>query len=135
MPKIYDEERSRKYKQVAQHVGARIREARTMREMQQKDLCALLARSTSWLSFIEQGVNAPNIMDLMLLSEALELPMDYFLTDNEFVSSFRAPENEADWRMMFPGQPDRAMAHEGIDRIYRNAERVFRAKMKAGVAG
>lgn len=51
----------------------------------------------------------------------------------EHVSSFRAPANAADWRMMFPGEPDRAAAHEAIDGVYRNAQRVFRAQIKAGI--
>jgi len=35
--------------------------------------------------------------------------------------------------MMFPGEPERAAAHESIDRIYRNAQRVLSAQIKAGI--
>lgn len=133
MPKIYDEARTKKYRQVAAHVGSRIREARQAKGMEGQELCRAMGRSTSWLSFVEKGVNAVNIMDLMLLSEALEQPVDYFLSDTEHISAFRAPQNAAEWRMMYPGEPERAAAHEAIDSMYRNAQRVLRAQIKAGI--
>lgn len=133
MPKKYDDIRARKYRQVAAHVGIRIREARNLKGLTGPDLCQMMGRSTSWLSFVEKGQNAVNVMDLLTLSEILEQPFDFFLSDTEHVSSFRAPANTADWRMMFPGEPDRAAAHEAIDGVYRNAQRVFRAQIKAGI--
>jgi len=133
MPKIIDPARSRKYQAISKMVGSRIREAREARELKGQELCQIIGRSTSWLSFVERGTNGVNIMDLMLISEALDLPVEYFLSDNEYVSSFRTPQNADDWRMMFPGEPERAAAHESIDRIYRNAQRVLSAQIKAGI--
>lgn len=34
---------------------------------------------------------------------------------------------------MYPGEPDRATAHESIDRIYRDAQRVLTAQIRAGI--
>jgi len=135
MPKIIDPERSERYKEVSAWVGSRIREARELRGMLGKDLCAQMERSTSWLSFVEQGVNGVNIMDLMLLSEILDYPIEFFLSDSDFTSSFRAPRNDIEWRLVYPGQPERAAAHASIDKVYRNAERVLRAQIKAGITG
>ena len=131
MVKLYDEARSRKYRQISQHIGMRIKEARELKGMKGQELCDALERSTSWLSFVEKGINGVNIMDLLLVSEILEQPLEFFLSDRDLVRTNHAPESASDWRSLFPGQPERAAVHHAIDRVFRRADGVVNGTHRA----
>lgn len=73
------------------------------------------------------------IPDLIEIAAILDKPIEYFLSDANIISSFRAPQTPEEWRAMYPGEPDRATAHESIDRIYRDAQRVLTAQIRAGI--
>ena len=134
VPRIYDEPRMRAYRRMAGRIGARIRTIREQRGVSQRELSIALGRSPSWASQLEAGVNAPNIMDLMMLSDFLETPISYFLSDTGHVTGYLVPQSSADWATMFPGEPERAAAHEAIDRVYRDARQVLRARLAAGIS-
>lgn len=135
MPQRFDERRLSEYRVLSRKVGERIKQARSEDGFTQEDIAKHLDRSVSWLSFIEKGTNMPNLMDLITIANYLGRPIDYFLSDWNVISAFRAPKTAADWRAMFPGEPDRANAHDSIDRAYRSASEVLRARerMEANV--
>ncbi len=133
MPQRFDERRLTEYRVLSRKVGERIKQARTEDGFTQDDIARQLDRSVSWLSFIEKGTNMPNLMDLIAIANYLGRPIDFFLSDWNVISSFRAPKNSAEWRAMFPGEPDRANAHDSIDRAYRSAGEVMRARERIEV--
>lgn len=133
MPYVTDEERNKQKRKVAALIGHRIREGRTKAGLSQVDLIERIGRSPSWISFIEGGQILCTIPDLIEIAAILDKPIEYFLSDANIISSFRAPQTPEEWRAMYPGEPDRATAHESIDRIYRDAQRVLTAQIRAGI--
>lgn len=98
MPQRFDERRLSEYRVLSRKVGERIKQARTEDGFTQEDIAKHLDRSVSWLSFIEKGTNMPNLMDLITIANYLGRPIDYFLSDWNVISAFRAPKTAADWQ-------------------------------------
>lgn len=133
MPVRFDEARLKEYRALSRKVGERIKEARLADGSTQDDIASSLGRSVSWLSFIERGTNMPNILDLVTISRFLGRPLDFFLSDWNVVTASRAPRDSAEWRAMYPGEPDRANAHDSIDRSWRTANEIVRARDRVSV--
>ena len=135
MPQRFDEQRMAEYNVLRRKVGERIKQARTEDGFTQEDIATRLGRSISWLSFIERGTNMPNLLDLISISRVLGRPLDFFVSDWEIVTAMRAPRNEAEWRTMFPAQPDRAAAHASIDRNWKSVDEIMRARARMEAVG
>lgn len=62
-------------------LGQKIRQKRQEKGMSLTDLAELIQRTPSFLSQIERGLAEPSITSLRMISEALEVPIFYFLLD------------------------------------------------------
>jgi tetratricopeptide (TPR) repeat protein len=65
-------------------IGSKIKDLRKQRKICQEDIsCKILSRSV--LSKIENNKIIPSILQLNHISKVLEVPIEYFLTDNSFI--------------------------------------------------
>lgn len=62
-------------------LGQKIRQKRQEKGMSLTNLAELIERTPSFLSQIERGLAEPSITSLRMISEALEVPIFYFLLD------------------------------------------------------
>lgn len=63
-------------------IGKKIREARQMKGVKQEDLAKALGFSRIALSTYESGRSRLTVYQLMLISEILDLPFNFFLPEN-----------------------------------------------------
>ena len=62
-------------------LGSRVKAARKHRDIQQNDLATRIGCSSSHLSEIESDKKLPSLERLKLISEELDITVDYFLLD------------------------------------------------------
>ena len=62
-------------------LGSRVKAARKHRDIHQNDLAARIGCSSSHLSEIESDKKLPSLERLKLISEELDITVDYFLLD------------------------------------------------------
>lgn len=62
-------------------MGELIRQARNERDLSQRDLAGLIHRRQATISALENGAMEPHASALVLLSEALQKPVTYFLPE------------------------------------------------------
>lgn len=70
-------------------IGARIKKARIERCFSQNDLGAILGLTATAINYYEKGKRKIGIEDLYRLAEALERPVEYFLSGEDFPISNR----------------------------------------------
>lgn len=98
-------------------VGKRIAEARRAAGLTQKELAEQIGYSAAWLAEIERGRNTVNSYALLQLTKALGYPADFFVNP-AYRYDRLAPKGPFEWRRMYPDEPDRADAHEAVDRAF-----------------
>lgn len=69
-------------KQIFLSVGQRIKEARDERDLTQKQLADRIDMNWKYLGSIEHGRQKPSLSTLILISNALEKSLDYFVKDH-----------------------------------------------------
>lgn len=65
-----------------ERLGARVRQARFARQLDQPALAAKVGMERSGIVKIERGTRRVTAMELMALSDALSVPMTYFMTES-----------------------------------------------------
>lgn len=60
-------------------VGRRLRSVRRLRDLSQRELSDATHVAPSMLSRYESGVQAPSVVNLLRLADALRVPVDYLL--------------------------------------------------------
>jgi len=79
-------------------------------------------RTTQWLTEIERGNSNVTLYDAIRLARIYDCPMEAFVTPGVTRSAFRQPVTIADWKMVSPPAPKRAMAHYSLDSLFMDAE-------------
>jgi HTH-type transcriptional regulator / antitoxin HipB len=69
-------------------IGKRIRQAREARTLTQQQLADRLGKNSSTVSNYESGVRTVKVMDLPGLGEALDVPLEYFFTEDVAARAF-----------------------------------------------
>lgn len=64
-------------------LGSKIRSKRVEKGMNLKDLADAIGKTSSFLSQVERGLAEPSITSLRKISEALDVPIFYFLLSND----------------------------------------------------
>lgn len=64
-------------------LGSRIRKRRRSQKMSLAELADKIGKTSSYLSQVERGLAEPSITALREISKALDVPIFYFLLDNE----------------------------------------------------
>lgn len=110
-------------------LGQKIRQKRQEKGMSLTDLAELIQRTPSFLSQIERGLAEPSITSLRMISEALEVPIFYFLLDtHEHNPVVRRKERKI---LNFP---DSQLTFELISPDLNRKMEIMEASLKPGVA-
>jgi transcriptional regulator with XRE-family HTH domain len=83
---------------ILKHIREKIKEAREEKDYSTRSLSQMVARSTSFISKVEQGKLEPGILELIALTVILQKPLKYFVP-----TYFREREKELsgeEWEMI-----------------------------------
>lgn len=95
-------------------LGERIRQRRTQLEISLQELASRSGLTASFLSQVERDVTEPSITSLRRIAGALEVPVFYFLLDEEAPSpvvrkekrrTLRLHDTKAQWELLSPADP------------------------------
>ncbi len=88
-----------------QKLGSRIRKMRRSHNMSLADLADKISKTSSYLSQVERGLAEPSITALREISKALEVPIFYFLAEEEEHNAVVRQEERK--QIKFPGSNSR----------------------------
>ncbi|HYG59579.1 MAG TPA: cupin domain-containing protein [Symbiobacteriaceae bacterium] len=95
-------------------LGERIRQRRTQTDISLQELAHRSGLTASFLSQVERDVTEPSIASLRRIAGALEVPVFYFLLDEEAPSpvvrranrrTLRLHDSQAQWELLSPADP------------------------------
>lgn len=97
-------------------LGNRLREARQRFDLSQEDLGNLMGTGIKTVSDYEIGRSLISPFSLLSVSRALGLPMEWFLNpDYQLQTPGPRPKGRAEWKVLYPDDPERGTLHYALD--------------------
>ncbi len=110
-------------------LGKRLRAGRLHAGLTQEQLSARVGRQKNWLSDIERGRRGIDPHTLQQIADVLGRSIEWFTNpayEEERRRRLLRPATREDWKLLYEGEAERAVAHASLDEAFERARRLMR---------